>query len=551
CECLVYIHTIVILLLLYVHILGRKNSITLSEISVISVSKHSACSGHYCFLQPDSGENQRRSKSDFYFSKLSLHLLIVFFFTIYFQTSSSEGKRAASFRGATVQQDLYDAVSAASSWLDTTENHLLSGPVLLSEDTHTRLTHLEDLNKTLKESSREVKECRDWLHGGTGRIWGAEEHTLIEDTLEGLQERMGLLDSVLEQHCDNIRDGLQEHTDFQVRVSLGAFQSERINFFARSVYINLWQSLQTLSEVDDSLREFEQKVAELRSTADRLQLDQTSNQELLKLQDTYEELVLMVGSRRSSLNQGLSLKAQYEAALRDLTELVDTAKDKMAADQKMTVVSVLEVQILLDKHKEFFQFLERHMILTRTFYSKVSGLVTQRESHALEETMTSAFNVLKQAHRRGVELEGILESWRRFVEDYQALCKQLEAVESSIPAVGLVEETEERITERISLYQCLKASLAEHQPQLYQVLEEGRRLLLSVSFVFTLVCAEHGKPAPAAETGGHGWSENSAEPDRHSVGGAADSHPCSARKAAPGWISFRSNQKDIYIHTFT
>lgn len=39
------------------------------------------------------------------------------------------------------------------------------------------------------------------------------------------------------------------------------------------------------------------------------------------------------------------------------------------------------------------------------------------------------------------------------MEDYQALCKQLEAVESSIPAVGLVEETEERITERISLYQ--------------------------------------------------------------------------------------------------
>lgn len=39
------------------------------------------------------------------------------------------------------------------------------------------------------------------------------------------------------------------------------------------------------------------------------------------------------------------------------------------------------------------------------------------------------------------------------MEDYQALCKQLEAVESSIPTVGLVEETEDRITERISLYQ--------------------------------------------------------------------------------------------------
>lgn len=49
------------------------------------------------------------------------------------------------------------------------------------------------------------------------------------------------------------------------------------------------------------------------------------------------------------------------------------------------------------------------MILTQTFYSKVSGLVAQRESQTLEETMALAHSVLKQAHRRGVELEGILE----------------------------------------------------------------------------------------------------------------------------------------------
>lgn len=39
------------------------------------------------------------------------------------------------------------------------------------------------------------------------------------------------------------------------------------------------------------------------------------------------------------------------------------------------------------------------------------------------------------------------------MDDYQSLCKQLEAVESSIPTVGLVEETEERLIERISLFQ--------------------------------------------------------------------------------------------------
>lgn len=47
------------------------------------------------------------------------------------------------------------------------------------------------------------------------------------------------------------------------------------------------------------------------------------------------------------------------------------------------------------------------------------------------------------------------------MEDYHALCRQLEAVESSMPAVGLVEETEERLVERISLYQARSLALSE------------------------------------------------------------------------------------------
>lgn len=59
----------------------------------------------------------------------------------------------------------------------------------------------------------------------------------------------------------------------------------------------------------------------------------------------------VVGSRRIGLNQTLVWKTQYEKLLHDLQELVDTAHHKMAADQKLTVGSVLEVQSLLDKHK--------------------------------------------------------------------------------------------------------------------------------------------------------------------------------------------------------
>lgn len=57
------------------------------------------------------------------------------------------------------------------------------------------------------------------------------------------------------------------------------------------------------------------------------------------------------------------------------------------------------------------------MILTQTLYSKVSGLVAQRESQALEETMALAHSVTKMAHGRGVELEGILEVWKADMEN--------------------------------------------------------------------------------------------------------------------------------------
>lgn len=151
---------------------------------------------------------------------------------------------------------------------------------------------------------------------------------------------------------------------------------------------------------------------------------------------------MTVGSRRSGLNQNMALKEQYERALQDLADLVDTAKDKMAADQRIVASSVEEIQNHLDKHKvmiasvlgqfvinrrltgvflcvlqEFFQGLESHMILTETYFRKISGLMLPKESQALEETLAETQSVLKEAHSKGVELEGILEVRHKTIQD--------------------------------------------------------------------------------------------------------------------------------------
>lgn len=49
------------------------------------------------------------------------------------------------------------------------------------------------------------------------------------------------------------------------------------------------------------------------------------------------------------------------------------------------------------------------MILTETYFRKISGLMLPKERQALEETLAEAQSVLKEAHSKGVELECILE----------------------------------------------------------------------------------------------------------------------------------------------
>lgn len=49
------------------------------------------------------------------------------------------------------------------------------------------------------------------------------------------------------------------------------------------------------------------------------------------------------------------------------------------------------------------------MILTETYFRKISSVMLPKESQALEETLAQAQDVLRKAHSKGVELECIHE----------------------------------------------------------------------------------------------------------------------------------------------
>ncbi|XP_077205606.1 nesprin-1 isoform X11 [Paroedura picta] len=383
-----------------------------------------------------------------------------------------------------LEQKLYNGVSATSSWLDGVEEHLFVATGTVSEVTETCLCNQEALAKDIKEMAEKMDTNKHLF--SQMFLDNADNKDVIEETLDCLQQRLMLLETVVNNRCQQMKGRFQQILNFQndLKLMLTSVMDNKyivLQKLSEAVERPETEQMQAIQQAEDGLKELDGAITELKKCGDKLQIDQPSMQELSKLQDMYDELIKIIGSRRSGLNQNLALKGQYEQALQDLADLIETGKEKMAVDQKMIVSAREEVQTLLDKHKEYFQGLESHMILTETLFRKISSFTLEKETQSHVELMAQASAVLKQAHKRGVEMQYILETWLHLDKDYQELSRQLETVETSIPTVGLVEESEERLADRIALYQHLKCSLTEHQPKLYQLLDDGKRLLFSVT----------------------------------------------------------------------
>ncbi|XP_041038918.1 nesprin-1-like isoform X3 [Carcharodon carcharias] len=395
---------------------------------------------------------------------------------------SPQGKDAEE-QSLPLEQKLYDAASVTSHWLDGVEDHLFASASFLPEKVEAHLYHDEALAKDIEEVIDEVNEKKDaFFH----IVPEPKNQDVIEDALSCLQERLSVLGLTVKQQCEHMKDQLQQLMEYQTELkllitSLADSKYVVLQKLAEALEHTVTEQLQAILQAEDDLREFETRIGHLKERGEELQPDQAILLDLSKVQDMYEELTMIIGSSRSSLNQSLALRSQYEQALQDLADLTDTGQEKMSLDKRILVTSREDVKSLLEKHKEFFQGLESHKILTETLCKKVSTCIHQKETSSQQELMSKTSALLKKAHKRGVELESIFETWTNLAKDYEALYRQLEGVESNIPGAGLVEESEERLTERITLYQRLKGSLTEHQPQLYQVLEDGKRLLMSIS----------------------------------------------------------------------
>ncbi|XP_076129249.1 nesprin-1 [Alosa pseudoharengus] len=215
-----------------------------------------------------------------------------------FETFNQAGGSGAQLAGQRGQQ-LCAAVAATSSWLDSAEAQLLSGPMLLSDHSEAQLCHLEALMQELYEVEAELKRCREALSEGAWLVCeGAgsvdEGAGLAGEALEMLEERLRLLNSMLGPRCQDMTDRLQELSTFQVCVCV-------------CVCVQDWERCEkAISASHEKLRMFKRKLSvPIPDHHDELHTEQIRCKELEAGVEGWPEAVLQLSELKESLSSRL------------------------------------------------------------------------------------------------------------------------------------------------------------------------------------------------------------------------------------------------------
>nr|XP_045011461.1 nesprin-2 isoform X3 [Jaculus jaculus] len=239
--------------------------------------------------------------------------------------------------------------------------------------------------------------------------------------------------------------------------------------------------LQKADACSADLRNSESQVAKLRDEGERLHFPYALLQEVYKLEDVLDSMWGILRARCAELSPPFLSDGQQDALLQGLVELVGIGKDKLARGYLQHAKSKGALEAQLRDHKEFFQKLAASMLFIQTYLAKSFPSSLQKRETFWAEQVTEVKLLEEKAWQCGTRLQSLLQKWEEFDENSASLEKDLEVFVSTLPSVSLVEETEERLVERISFYQQIKRNTDGKHAQLCQTLKEGKELVASVS----------------------------------------------------------------------
>ncbi|XP_042654923.1 nesprin-2 isoform X2 [Tyto alba] len=382
-----------------------------------------------------------------------------------------------------LDRKLFELLLAISRCLNNMEE-MLNTSVLSTEEAAVQQALYETLSVELQKLHADLSDKKDDLLKSISCAGGSTD--VFCKCFNNLQARLEQTQAATASRSSSMKAGLDHNSNYQNETRLlydqltekKATLQQYLNAIRGH---NVSEQFQKTDACALELQNFENRVAKLRGHGERFQLPITLIQEVYKLEDVLDDMWGILKAKYVELNSPSISESQYENLLHGFAELVAIGQEKIAQDPKQLTKSRASLQSHLENHKDFFHNLMTHMSFMQAFSKKVAPSILQKREEFWRELVNEVKLLEQKACQYGIHLESLLKEWMEFDDECLVFSKELEALASTLPSVNLVEETEERLMERIVLLQQIKNSVDEKHARLYQMVKEGKKLLIAVS----------------------------------------------------------------------
>ncbi|XP_041668046.1 nesprin-2-like isoform X2 [Cheilinus undulatus] len=373
----------------------------------------------------------------------------------------------------TLDESLFHVLYGASLSLSSITNLLNSSAGPTQEgDTQMRLQQLQSLSAELETLSRELASQGP----KATRVLGSERCQLCVDDVCRV---LPVVQAALSSRGKQLKKQQQETAQQQKLLNElhAAFTSNQrtvqqvINEFNGTLDPN--KQLQVVVQMQESLQQQVEQVSSMLEEADRLNLPSSHIQQARKLQGELDRSLGDIRSCSDELKSSVELQQQYERLVHSLEKLISFGSERLALPPDTELHDRAQLEQQLSSHMKFFQFLSHHFRTLQYLTQRVPESELQRWEAVVKSLQDEVILLQQNGLEKGTRMYKILQLWSQWEEDSVWSDSLLRGIESSLPKMHDVADSEEQISEKLSVFQEQQHILDSNRARLGQMLETG------------------------------------------------------------------------------
>ncbi|XP_073690696.1 nesprin-2-like [Garra rufa] len=376
-----------------------------------------------------------------------------------------------------LDEGLFEALSGVDLILSSLTHTLMFQPATLNTDILNQLQQLQGLSAELSSLGAiltsqgsevlkllgsgsvisETSTCFDLL---TQRVCDIQK-TLAEKQ-EQLQERM--------KHTTQLQKRVKDLHD-SVLTNTSTFHSTTNG----ETHHDLHTQLQAITGWKQEAEQSERELAALREETESQDQPSSLTQQISTLEEVLDSVWSDLEQRCGAAQWSLDEQKMSEKILKGLQMLLTIGKEKLTCNSQLELRNPAQIQTHLNTHTAFFLSLGAHLRRLQQLSVRMPDSASSGWETAVSEMEQEVFSVLQQAQAVGTVLHSALQVCTHWDENQSWLEMLLQRLETQLLKTSLKDQTEEQLTENISVYQSVLALLEQNRARISLVLDEGHR----------------------------------------------------------------------------